>query len=638
MQLWLTGAITSATTWNNQPAWHTRLHTISDAKGYNSSCPAGNLAFNTTAGVKESHANGWATLTLGLRASSESDVFAWKKFDANSAVLSTTYYTRPNAPTRLDTSPVSTNNQHGCGDKAPYQFIGNVDSFYLQARVAGPDGGTVKARIRIWPTGHQNGGDGVIVDKTVTVTSGSIARVKINKSDLLPHLGTANGNFSWKARAGHSQANLWSDWTPTSGAPGCRFVFDPNRPSKPPAVTSNQFPDGSDGWPEGTAPARAEGTFVISSGGVGDVAAYEWWTSSNTTRRKAAPSSLRGSVSVKYQPLSTGPHRFYAQSIDRAGNRSDTRTYLFYAASRGVTDKPGDLNGDGFADFYGQQNGKDYLNFSSGLGDGRVNNWPAASARVFDDALITHRGDWSGQGYEDLIAAHPMPDGTRRLTVHPNDGLGYACTEQGETGFSDSQGCEREAFDLLLFEEENNHWSGADQILAIGDVDGGLDTNGDGVRDVEGHPDLLVREGDLLWLYFGDTSGFLDHQEPVLIGGASWGQHDLIAPGDASGNGHVDLITRDRGDGRLYFHEGTGNPDGNGPLFGSPTIMGTGFTPEVYPQITSGTDANGDGRADLWATHSEGLVFFSGIGKTSTGTRSFVRNQVGVWLTFRQLA
>ncbi|MEU1301256.1 hypothetical protein [Streptomyces shenzhenensis] len=39
----------------------------------------------------------------------------------------------------------------------------------------------------------------------------------------------ANANFSWKAQ--NSDGSLSSDWTPTKGAPGCRFVFDPNRPS-----------------------------------------------------------------------------------------------------------------------------------------------------------------------------------------------------------------------------------------------------------------------------------------------------------------------------------------------------------------------------------------------------------------------
>ncbi|MFE3560674.1 hypothetical protein ACFXKW_38370 [Streptomyces sp. NPDC059193] len=41
VQLWSTGAISSSTTWRNQPAWNQHLATVNTAKGWGPNCPAG---------------------------------------------------------------------------------------------------------------------------------------------------------------------------------------------------------------------------------------------------------------------------------------------------------------------------------------------------------------------------------------------------------------------------------------------------------------------------------------------------------------------------------------------------------------------------------------------------------------------
>ncbi|MEK8106472.1 DNRLRE domain-containing protein [Micromonospora sp. M12] len=78
VELWRTGAISSSTTWNNQPGWITRLDTADVARGYDSSCPDGGVDFDATAGVKTSAAANAGDVTLGLRATNESDKWAWK--------------------------------------------------------------------------------------------------------------------------------------------------------------------------------------------------------------------------------------------------------------------------------------------------------------------------------------------------------------------------------------------------------------------------------------------------------------------------------------------------------------------------------------------------------------------------------
>ncbi|CAO0837188.1 VCBS repeat-containing protein OS=Streptomyces microflavus OX=1919 GN=HUT09_36770 PE=4 SV=1 [Streptomyces microflavus] len=121
----------------------------------------------------------------------------------------------------------------------------------------------------------------------------------------------------------------------------------------------------------------------------------------------------------------------------------------------------------------------------------------------------------------------------------------------------------------------------AEQILAIGDVDGPLDTDNDGTIDIAGYPDLLVKEGNLLWFVLRLGVLHLDEtRAPVLIGSGSWSNYDLVAPGDRTGNGHgLDLIARHKTNGELRLYQGTGcrrrRPRQRRP---TSTVIGSGWT------------------------------------------------------------
>jgi hypothetical protein len=621
VELWHTSAMSSSTTWSNQPGKLSTLDTVNDAKGYNSSCPAGNLAFDATSAAKQSQTGDWNTITVALAATSETDVYSWKKFEAASAVLVTRYNTRPSVPSKLDTAPVSTNNQYGCGDQAPYQIIGNTD-FYLTAKVSDADGGTVQARFRLWPTGHNADGNGAIIDKTVSVPSGSVAMIRVPKTDLTAHVGTANGNFSWKAQA--SDGSLSSDWYPATGQPGCRFVFDPNRPANPPRVTSAHFPDGTNGWPAETGDARTEGTFVFSDGGVADITQYEYWTSWDHTVRNAKASTgndpdnpnPEGTASVSLTPLATGPHVVYARSLDKAGNRSDTTSYLFYVDSPKVKDEPGDLNGDGHTDLY-NVSPAGHLWLYRGQDNGTIQPYGTASGRDFTGSAITHRGDWTEDGYEDLIAAHEE-NGRKELYLHPNNGLGYACSELGEHTDGAAHTCTAQRERLQVWFSGNDHWGQAAQVTTVGDIGGSLDFDGDGIGDIPAAPDLLVEEGGRLWLYYGSRSGYLDEfQDPVLIGGTDWNNHTILSPGDANGDGLTDLWLRNKATGEILLVPGQQSADGvlDPMAWGEtePVKVGTGVPAGTYPTVGTTGDITGDGIADLWARKGDNtLIGWSG--------------------------
>ncbi|MFJ1646213.1 FG-GAP-like repeat-containing protein [Streptomyces sp. NPDC088258] len=603
VDLWRTTEIGSSTTWNKRPTRRVMLDSVTDAKGWSSGCAAGNLAFDVTAGAKQAASSKWNTIIFELAANNESDVYGWKKFDAKSAVLSTEYNTPPNVPTGLDTVP-STKNSKGCGDTAPYGLIGNTD-IYLTAKVTDKDGGTVKAQFNLWATGHHPNDDPkgvIIVNQSVSVTSGTVAKLKVPKATLAKYLTVANGNFSWKARADDGKTT--SAWTPGAGKPGCRFVFDPNRPSTPPVIASNQFPEGSEGWPAETGSVRSEGTFTLSSGGITDIAKYEYWTDTAPTVRTATPTTTGGSVTVKLTPTTAGSNHLYARSVDKAGNKSDNADYLFYANGLKQPDAPGDINGDGNPDLWGIDKAG-ALHRYYGAGDGTLTeSAESPSDGNWNGVKITHRGDWTGDGYEDLIALRPDPtSGTKRLWIHPNDGYGFACT--------DCTGENTEPQELTVYDPANNHWSNADEILAIGDVDGPLDVDNDGTADVPAHPDLLVRDGDLLWLYYGSPDNHLDtDREPVLLGDSGWKNMDLFAPGDTTGNGLADLGARDRTTGDVFIYHASGD-NGDG-LTDQKTKapIGRQLTAQTSPLITSPGDADRDGIPDLWTVLDTGHLWF----------------------------
>lgn len=603
LDLWLTGVISSSTTWasqDNSSMWLRKLASVNESLGWGSGCPAGNLAFDVTSVATEAATKKLNNITLALRATNESDVYSWKKFDAGSATLTTTYNTYPNLPSNLWTAPDT--NTDGClGGMYLYKTIGNTN-LTLGGTFTDPDGGTLKARFVLWPDGH--GGPTNEVNQLVDVTSGKGARLPILKETLKKlqtDIGeTGTGTFSWHARA--EDGELVSAWSPV-----CTFKFDPWAPSFAPRVTSSEFPDGADGWPETTAMARSEGSFLLENMDAEPVAAFEYWTDWDATVRKVSLGYLGGHVAnVELTPPSVGRHALSVRAIDRGGNISDTTRYWFYANGTGIPDKPGDLNGDGLADFYGiRTNGE--LWFYGGHGTtGVMAPYTVASNHNFGGADITRRGDWTQDGYEDLLALNPDGDG-KTLTVHPNNGFGYACSARGEEADGVSKACLYDKIELSVYLETNNHWSDASEVLAIGDVDGPLDTNADGVVDVPGHPDLLVKQGNLLWLYFGSADHRLDsYRDPKLVGSGGWASFTLAAPGDRNKDGSVDLIARNTTNGELRFYPGTGTSGG----FGVSSVIGTGWTTSYRPLITAVPDANGDGTPDVWTTGGDGKLYF----------------------------
>lgn len=92
---WVTGGITSSTSWNTRPGNLRNVSTLNIAKGYSSTCPAGSVGFDM--GTATSWLTSSPQWTVGLQADDANDAYAWKLF-RRTATLIVNYGVKPNTP------------------------------------------------------------------------------------------------------------------------------------------------------------------------------------------------------------------------------------------------------------------------------------------------------------------------------------------------------------------------------------------------------------------------------------------------------------------------------------------------------------------------------------------------------------
>ncbi|WP_327130797.1 FG-GAP-like repeat-containing protein [Streptomyces sp. NBC_01343] len=570
VELWSTGAISPKTTWNNQPGKGRYLDTVTAAKG-RAECGAGNLEFKADDLVKEAAAKGWSSITLGLYASNEGDRYQWKRFDPKTITLETEYNNPPNTPSALGTSPSTSCTNGGA--------IGNT-RVGLYATFSDRDAGNLNAEYQVFKAGQST----PVATQTLPANNGKVTTWSV------PDASLTSGDYTWRVRT-TDQDNATSPWSQS-----CKFSVDRNRPGKPPVISSTQFPDGRNGWPATTGKARTPGTFTFNANGVTDAKEIVYWTDSDPGVRTIAPGA-----NASITPPGYGPRFVYAYTVDSAGNRSDTASYLYYASRSSLQDGPGDLNGDGNRDIWTVDSNGTLLTYA-GQGNGKFSA-ATNGGMSFSGAQIASQGDWDGDGYNDLVALQqPSGMNTKKLWTYANNGQGTAVNNPVELTVAcpvkdPTTGC-----DYGDDWNGDDHWYNAEQIIAPGDL------NGDGV------PDLLVKQGKQLWAYYASIFGTLDSNgQPVLVGNGDWDKFTVIAPGDLNGDNVPDLWLRDDANGDVFRSYGKKGPDG----YVDPTTwgdtagrvkIGSGVTAAGYPTVGSVGDITGDALTDLWARKSDNTV------------------------------
>lgn len=622
VQLWETGAISSKTTWNNQPSWKNQIDSKDLAHGYSSSCPDDYVKFDAKSLAQDAADGGWDKITIGLKAAAdgEDDAGAWKKFKAtgdHSPYIKAYYNRKPATPTSLTMTPGP-----DCDRTAPYAHVGKSDLVFA-ATSSDKDGNLAYLDFELWRTGY---GDSKILDKNLSTDTAGHASTTVASSKF-----TNGYTYSWRVRALDSEGAA-SVYAPTADPLVCRFVYDSDAPNSP-KVSSTDFPEADDSgsiWSEvkfGTA-----GSFTFAPDVDTDVTKFEYsFNSTSYSGSKTVTAGTSGTVSLK--PPVAGPSILYVRAVDASGNVSEGTKYLFYVTPRDTADTTGDTTGDGNPDLLLiDENGNLRLYPASSGGDLHVSLDAAHRAGVplIDNdesgywksatdnspALIAHGGDLlPGDGATDAIAR--MPDG--KLYAYRGDGYGSLDVSRRMS---------------VRLPSGSPDPAGFTQVI-LGDY------------NLDSRPDLFATtSGGALWAFSGYTGATFS--AATQISATAWAVRDLVSIGDHNADGEPDLIWRSGSSGNLYVRYGIADSGGGstiaslstaaGSLTGVDTTYATGWTETAKPTLHFyGTpDVTGDDVPDIWALNSDGSVDVYPGGSAAIGTATKVISANATW--FAKLA
>ncbi|MEN3586448.1 DNRLRE domain-containing protein [Streptomyces sp. ZYX-F-203] len=613
IELWQTGSISTSTTWNNKPSKKRELDAKSFAHGYGSACPDAYVSYDAKSGAQDAADGGWTYLTLGLEATTETSKYTWRKFDANSAVLTVHYNRAPEQPVK------GTISNGSCDTVIGEEVVGLTD-IVMSATATDLDSNLKGLRFRLWETGAST----KILDKVVTGTGGSKTQTA---SVTVPASRLADGKtYSWDIRSEDTEGAV-STYFPDGPDP-CRFTVDDTAPAAP-TLTSSDYPEVND---EGSnwavdAPHGTTGTVVLDSSASATRYAIAFnginYTyihlddpgNGQTFRvdRNAVSGHLVESVTraAKGEPVTitlraptAGPTYIHAYAFDAVGNRSVRGQIRTFIPAGSTDDGPGDVTGDAQPDlvvikgdgslytYPGEVGGEVYGGlYASYDGTGRQTppgHWydPDATATSKKHALISKWGDLHpGDGLTDILAR--TPDGG--LWIYPGDGYGSTDTDQRVR---------------VLLPDNAPDPATWDEMRTAGDVTG----NGEG--DL-----MIVTDAGELWFLGGYTAGA--YTDAVrLLGGGTWAGRDLISLVDVDLDGTADLLWRNPDNGNMYIRHGEPVAGGEGldPMSlalavnsreGKDTLYGTHWTAENVDRVVSIPDTSGDGIPDLWARETD---------------------------------
>ncbi|MGC4814282.1 DNRLRE domain-containing protein [Micromonospora sp. DT228] len=574
LQLWLTGAISSGTTWNKQPGWIGEQSRQTFARGYNGNCAQDYVSFNATNAAQLGANSGVPNLTLGMRATNESDTNTWRKFSVNTALLSVTYNRPPNEPTDGTTTPGG-----ACSTAGVTIAKTNI---VLAANASDADGNLKGLRFRWWRSGET-----IPAGTLVTNLSGGRASLTIPTTSLVD-----GGLYFWDVNA-QDESNATSSYFPPGNDP-CRFVIDASAPPAP-TVTSPVFREATpDGATWATVKFGQTGPVTFTAAGAvrfaylyEDVGLVQYVNATNGTA--TVPNLM---------PRHAGPITLQVYAYDAVGNQSARTDYVSYIPPRDVADGPGDTGGDGIVDLLVVDSGGILRNYAGDVG-GEIGGSQVAS---YDDrgtlnpaghwfnpasgraALITKYADaYPGDGSTDLFAINP--DGT--FWLYPGDGYGSFNVDK------------RLRVILPGNAPASSTWT---QIKAVGDITG------------DRLPDLILRAGTSWWVLSGYTGA--SFQEATLMEDSTWTRQEIVNVADVDLDGTPDLVWRNLDSGIMFLRHGKpGGAPGSVALDSLKTPGGSrsgdivyalGWTDTAITALIGIPDINGDRVPDFWARYGSG--------------------------------
>ncbi|MET7305401.1 FG-GAP-like repeat-containing protein [Embleya sp. NPDC005575] len=613
VELGLTGTISAATTWNNRPTWIRTLQSKSFAHGWSSSCTPAGEDFNAAAvkaAVQEAANGNWPNITLGLRApgAAGKDHNSWKKF-ANNPALEVTYNHAPVMQEHAAwASPWAPGGSGNVGircdaDPATWPTVGNND-IVLTARVSDADGGNVTDAFTVW----EYGGD-TVTAPTTTVGQNATGHVTIP-------IGRLQDGHRYKWMALGRDGNTDTGWTAH-----CGFNVDKIAPGKP-TVT----PIDGKRIDIAQSPARTPRTLRLRATDNVGIASFCYFLDrylstgnegcEDADRVAAQPDPSTPATDDYYADITVSPNRFpesrlYVRAYDKAGNRSlidvgsdDTAHQLDWATvpadGDAVTiktqpidwvtglDSPGTGDWD---DRDGDLDGDGRPDLVGVGGNGRLYLYPGAGDGTLRDPREIGAAGWTGA----KITHRGDFTGPYTTQAAPLDGyedyfVGLPQTDGSYRVFlyaNDGTGIPDYFTRKEIPHPGGGNWPAGLQLVAPGDATG------------DGRPDLLTTEGTALVLYPGDGNGGLDLGARRVLNTWGWAPFDLYAAGDMTGDGIPDLISRQHTEsttanyyGKLNLYPGT--RDATGYTAQPSGVYGpAGWNPANRPSIATVPNAQG---------------------------------------------
>ncbi|GAA0908318.1 hypothetical protein GCM10009549_15280 [Streptomyces thermoalcalitolerans] len=324
--------ITSSSNWSNtKDDWSDHLQTVDKAISPTSCSSQANLHFESgasgelTSEIKTAAANGWNSMTLGLRAADETRFAEWKRICGN-AYLSIKYNSLPR---QIKTSEMFTDPGGLCtwGSSRPYTDVPPK----LQAIASDPDHGNgqtdkVKVEFKVeWtdPVTQEAKSYSYTTPDWLSPTSST--RFTHTVKSTIPQ----NTVIYWSARA--YDGDGYGPWS-WEGDPAqrCEFVYDKTWPGKP-VVMSKEYPSDTV-YHDGVG---TYGTFTFApnpndSAPDTDVVKYLYAFDSTADPTTAlTPSEAGGPVTVSWMPARPGRHWVDVVAVDKAGHSSSKAHYEF---------------------------------------------------------------------------------------------------------------------------------------------------------------------------------------------------------------------------------------------------------------------------------------------------------------------
>ncbi|HEY9331129.1 MAG TPA: VCBS repeat-containing protein [Streptomyces sp.] len=269
-----------------------------------------------------------------------------------------------------------------------------------------------------------------------------------------------------------------------------------------------------------------------------------------------------------------------------------------------------DLNGDGRGDLIARAVNGDVFVYSSTGDSGGLSVRAASGSGLNTATLLAGAGGAPDYGRNDLLGLDTK--GTLFAYRSQNNGTLSPRAQISAVGawkgrpFLASSLNENTLVDLMNVTggELYNHSFGPEDVRHVSSGWGGYDlTIGPGDLTGDGRADLLTRDTKgYLYLHPGNGTG-TGLAARIRIGGGWNAYNVIIGAGDFTGDGRADVVARDSA-GVLKMYRGSG--DAYRPFL-SPTPVGGGWN--TYTKLATPGDLTGDGKADLLGVDRNGSLY-----------------------------